>query len=81
MQRQRAHITRVIAAGTAMLALLALFALAACGCSIPDDSSTPSSSKSEGASSASPTGRLEQRRDRLGRRLQSASLGAERLLQ
>ena len=52
MQRQRAHITRIIAVGTAMLALLALFVLTACGCSIPDDSSTPSSSKSEGASSA-----------------------------
>ena len=32
-----------------MLALLALFVLAACGCSIPDDSATPSSSKSSSA--------------------------------
>lgn len=52
MRRQRAHITKFIAVGTTMLALLALFALTACGCSIPDDSSTPSSSKSEGTSSA-----------------------------
>ncbi len=34
-----------------MLALLALFVLAACGCSIPDESDTPASSKSANASS------------------------------
>lgn len=56
MQRQRAHITKVIAVGTTVLALLALFVLAACGCSIPDDFSTPSSSKSEGTSGATQQG-------------------------